>query len=133
MAMKTQIYVNLPVKDLKESTAFFEKLGFELNPKFSDDRASCVNLGENMYAMLLAEDFFQTFTTKPISDATKSTEVLVCLSCVSRAKVDELVRTAVAAGGRSQRETQDHGFMNGHGFEYLDVHILELIFMESVS
>jgi len=132
-AMKTQIYVNLPVKDLGESTAFFEKLGFELNPKFSDDRASCVNLGENMYAMLLAEDFFQTFTTKPISDATKSTEVLVCLSCESRAKVDELVRKAVAAGGRSPREPQDHGFMYGHDFEDLDGHIWELMFMESGS
>jgi len=131
--MKTQIYVNLPVKDLKKSTVFFEKLGFELNPKFSDDRASCVNLGENMYAMLLAEDFFQTFTTKPISDATKSTEVLVCLSCESRAKVDELVRKAVAAGGRSPREPQDHGFMYGHGFEDLDGHIWELMFMESGS
>ena len=131
--MKTQIYVNLPVKDLKKSTVFFEKLGFELNPKFSDDRASCVNLGENMYAMLLAEDFFQTFTTKPISDATKSTEVLVCLSYESRAKVDELVRKAVAAGGRSPREPQDHGFMYGHGFEDLDGHIWELMFMESGS
>jgi len=131
--MKTQMYVNLPVKDLKKSTVFFEKLGFELNPKFSDDRASRVNLGENMYAMLLAEDFFQTFTTKPISDATKSTEVLVCLSCESRAKVDELVRKAVAAGGRSPREPQDHGFMYGHGFEDLDGHIWELMFMESGS
>jgi uncharacterized protein len=131
MAMKTQIYVNLPVKDLKRSTAFFEKLGFELNPKFSDQRASCVNLGENMYAMLLVEDFFKTFTTKPISDATKSTEVLVCLSCESRARVDELVKQAVAAGGRTPREPQDHGFMYGHGFEDLDGHIWELMFMES--
>jgi uncharacterized protein len=131
MAMKTQIYVNLPVKDLKRSTAFFEKLGFELNPKFSDKRASCVNLGENMYAMLLVEDFFKTFTTKSISDATKSTEVLVCLSCESRAKVDELVKQAVAAGGRTPREPQDHGFMYGHGFEDLDGHIWELMFMES--
>jgi len=130
MAMKTQIYVNLPVKDLKRSTAFFEELGFELNPKFSDNRASCVNLGENIYAMLVVEDFFKTFTTKPISDATKSTEVLVCLSCENRAKVDELVMKAVAAGGRTPREPKDHGFMYGHGFEDLDGHIWELMFME---
>jgi predicted lactoylglutathione lyase len=128
--MKTQIYVNLPVKNLKRSSAFFEKLGFELNPKFSDERASCFILGENMYAMLLAEDFFKTFTTKPISDATKSTEVLVCLSCESRDKVDDLVKKAVAAGGRTPREPQDHGFMYGHGFEDLDGHIWELMFME---
>jgi len=128
--MKTQIYVNLPVKDLKRSTTFFEKLGFELNPKFSDERATCVVLGENMYAMLLVESFFQTFTNKPISDATKSTEVLVCLSCESREKVDDLVKKAIAAGGRAPREPQDQGFMYGHGFEDLDGHIWELIFME---
>ena len=128
--MGNQIYVNLPVQDLKRSTAFFEKLGFTLNPKFSDDRASCVNLGENIYAMLLAEDFFKTFTTKPISDAKQSTEVLVCLSCESRAQVDELVKKAVAAGGRMPRAPQDHGFMYGHGFEDLDGHIWELMFME---
>src|SRR5215831_10472274 len=128
--IKNQIYVNLPVQDLKRSTAFFEKLGFELNPKFSDERASCVNLGEDIYAMLLVEDFFKTFTTKPISDATKSTEVLVCLSCESRAQVDDLVKKAVAAGGRTSRAPQDHGFMYGHGFEDLDGHIWELMFME---
>ena len=128
--MKTQIYVNLPVKDLKRSTTFFEKLGFELNPKFSDERATCVVLGENMYAMLLVESFFQTFTNKPISDATKSTEVLVCLSCESREKVDDLVKKAIAAGGGAPREPQVQGFMYGHGFEDLDGHIWELIFME---
>ena len=128
--MKTQIYVNLPVKDLKRSTTFFEKLGFELNSKFSDERATCVVLGENMYAILLVESFFQTFTNKPISDATKSTEVLVCLSCESREKVDDLVKKAIAAGGRAPREPQDQGFMYGHGFEDLDGHIWELIFME---
>jgi predicted lactoylglutathione lyase len=127
--MKTQIYVNLPVKDLKRSNVFFQRLGFELDPKFSDDQASCVILGENIYAMLLTESFFQTFTNKTICDATKSTEVLVCLSCESRVKVDDLVKKAVAAGGRVLREPQDHGFMYGHGFEDLDGHIWELISM----
>jgi predicted lactoylglutathione lyase len=128
--MATQIFVNLPVKDLKRSNAFFKELGFELNSKFSDERASCVILGDNIYAMLLTESFFQTFTNKTISDAKKSTEVLVCLSCESRAKVDELVKKAVSAGGRAPREPQDHGFMYGHGFEDLDGHIWELMFME---
>src|SRR5262245_44080808 len=113
--MKPQIYVNLPVKDLNRASAFFEKLGFEIDPKFSDDRASCVILGENVYAMLLVESFFQTFTDKTICDATRSAEVLVCLSCESREKVDDLVKKAVAAGGHAPREPQDHGFMYGHG------------------
>ena len=129
--MKTQIYVNLPVKDLKASNTFFESLGFALEPKFSNDQASCVILGENMFAMLLIESFFKTFTNKPISDARKNTEVLVCLSCESRARVDDLVKKAIAAGGRALREPQDQGFMYGHGFEDLDGHIWELIFMDS--
>jgi uncharacterized protein len=128
--MNTQIYVNLPVKDLQRSNAFFESLGFRNEPKFSNDQASCLILGPNIFAMLLVESFFKTFTTKPISDATKSTEVLVCLSCESRAEVDDLVKKAVAAGGRAPRKPQDHGFMYGHGFEDPDGHIWELIFME---
>jgi len=117
--MKTQIYVNLPVKDLKRSTTFFEKLGFELNPKFSDERATCVVLGENMYAMLLVESFFQTFTNKPISDATKSTEVLVCLSCESREIVDTLVKKSISAGGRAPREPQDQDSCTGMALRIL--------------
>ena len=114
--MENQIYVNLPVKDLKLSNAFFRSLGFQLEPKFSNDQASCVILGKNMFAMLLTEGFFRTFTNKSICDATENTEVLVCLSCESRAKVDDLVKKAVAAGGRVPREPQDQGFMYGHGF-----------------
>ena len=128
--MTTEVYVNLPVKDLERSNTFFESLGFQLSPKFSNDQASCVILSENIFAMLLVESFFETFTDKPICDARKTTEVLVCLSCESRAKVDSLVAKAIAAGGRVPRKPQDQGFMYGHGFEDLDGHIWELIFME---
>ena len=131
--MKTELYVNLPVKDLKRSNAFFESLGFQLNPKFSNDQASCVALGENIFAMLLLENFFKTFTHKSLCDATQNTEVLVCLSCESRAKVDELVAKAIAAGGRAPRKPQEHGFMYGHGFEDLDGHIWELIYMQPAN
>ena len=128
--MNTELYVNLPVKDLKRSTAFFETLGFQLNPKFSNDQALCVVLGENIFAMLLVESFFKTFTDKSLCDATRSTEVLVCLSCESRTKVDELVSKAIAAGGRAPREPQDQEFMYGHGFEDLDGHMWELVYMQ---
>lgn len=131
--MKTQIYVNLPVKDLNRSNAFFKSLGFQLDPKFSNGQASCLILGENVFAMLLVEGFFKTFTDKSICDATKSTEVLVCLSCESRARVDELVKQAVAAGGRALRKPQDQGSMYGHGFQDLDGHIWELIYMEPAT
>jgi predicted lactoylglutathione lyase len=129
--MTTQIYVNLPVKNLNRSVEFFTKLGYTFNPQFTDENATCMIVGENIFVMLLVEKFFQTFTAKPICDAIKSTEVLVCLSCENRAEVDDLVRKAVAAGGTSPRKSQDHGFMYGHGFEDLDGHIWELIYMES--
>jgi uncharacterized protein len=128
--MNTEIYVNLPVKDLKRSSAFFEGLGFQLKQEFSNEHASCVILGENIFAMLLVESHFKSFTDKPISDATKNTEVLLCLSCDSRTKVDDLVAKAIAAGARAPREPQDQGFMYGHGFEDLDGHIWELIFLQ---
>lgn len=97
--MATKIFVNLPVKNLNESVKFFTKLGFSFNPQFTDDSATCLVVSEDIFVMLLTEAKFKTFTPKEICDTTKSTEVLVCLSTESRAKVDEMVRKAVAAGG----------------------------------
>jgi predicted lactoylglutathione lyase len=124
------LFVNLPVKDLPRSRAFFESLGYAFNPQFSNDIAACLVLGENLFAMLLTEPFFQGFTKKPVADAKTVTEVLVCVSCESRAQVDELVRKAVAAGAKTPVPPQDHGFMYGHGFEDLDGHQWELSYMD---
>ena len=99
--MARKIFVNLPVRDLRKSMDFFGKLGFTFNAQFTDE-----------------------------ADATKSTEVLVCLSSASRSEVDEMVRKAVAAGGKTYKEPEDHGFMYGNGFQDLDGHIWELAFME---
>jgi predicted lactoylglutathione lyase len=129
--MARQIYVNLPVKNLERTKAFFGSLGFSFNPQFTNDSGACMVIGDDIYAMLLTESFFQTFTTKPVADATRSTEVLVCLSCESRAEVDELVRKALAAGGKAPNPPQDHGFMYGHGFEDLDGHVWELVHMDA--
>ena len=128
--MHKQIYVNLPVKNLNRTKEFFSSLGFSFNPQFSNEQAVCMVISENIYAMLLVEEFFQTFTKKPVSDAFKSTEVLVCISCDSRAEVDELVAKAIAAGGRAPNPVQDYGFMYGHGFEDLDGHVWELSYMD---
>jgi predicted lactoylglutathione lyase len=128
--MHKQIYVNLPVKDLARSREFFSSLGFEFNPQFSNDQGACMIIGENIFAMLLAEPFFQGFTSKPIANARETTEVLTCLSCESREEVDALVAKALAAGGRAPNPKQDHGFMYGHGFEDLDGHVWELSYMD---
>jgi uncharacterized protein len=128
--MATQIFVNLPIKDMKRSQDFFKQLGFTFNPQYTNDQGACMVVSDDIYVMLLVEEFFKTFTKKPIADAKKVTEVLVCLSVESRAKVDELVAKAVAAGGSSPNPKQDHGFMYGHGFEDLDGHVWELVYMD---
>jgi uncharacterized protein len=128
--MSTQIFVNLPVKDLKKSVEFFTKLGYEFNPKFTDENATCMIVGENIFVMLLVEEFFKTFAPKEICDTAKSAEVLVALSFDSRAEVDEIVAKAIAAGGSTYNEPKDHGFMYQHGFQDLDGHIWEIFFMD---
>ena len=128
--MARQIFVNLPVRHLTRSIEFFTKLGFTFDPKFTDDNATCMIVGENIFVMLLVDKFFQTFTSKDICDASKSTEVLVCLSLASRKNVDEMVGKVVAAGGVAAKESKDYGFMYQHSFEDLDGHLWELIYME---
>ena len=128
--MAKKIFINLAVRDLGKSMDFFRKLGFTFNAQFTDETAACVIISEDIFVMLVTENKFKTFTPKQICDATRSREVLVCLSSASRDEVNEMVRKAVAAGGTTYKEPEDHGFMYGHGFQDLDGHIWELAFME---
>jgi uncharacterized protein len=128
--MARQIFVNLPVKDLARSVTFFKGLGFSFNPQFTDEKGTCMIVDDNIFVMLLTESFFGTFTSKPVCDAKAATEVLVCLSCDTRAEVDDLVAKAVAGGGAAPRPSQDHGFMYQHGFEDPDGHVWELAYMQ---
>jgi uncharacterized protein len=128
--MNRQIFVNLPVKDLQKSIEFFTQLGFQFNPEFTDKTATCMIVSDTIFVMLLTYEKFKTFTPNPICDATKSTEVLVCLSAESRTAINELVHKAIAAGGTNYKDPQDYGFMYGHGFQDLDGHIWELVYME---
>ena len=128
--MTTKIFVNLPVKDLKRSMEFFTNLGYEFNLQFTDETAACMIVADDIYVMLLTHPKFKEFTPKAICDSTKFTEVLVCLSSESREKVDDTVRKAVAAGGTTYAEVKDFGFMYQHGFQDLDGHIWEVIYMD---
>ncbi|UKS25475.1 VOC family protein [Paenibacillus sp. HWE-109] len=125
-----QMFVNLPVKDLKQTIAFFTKIGFEFNQQFTDDNATCMIIGENIYAMLLVEPYFQTFITKEIVDTSKQTEAIIALSVASKAEVDEVVNTALAAGGSPSKEPQDHGFMYSRSFQDIDGHLWEVFYMD---
>src|SRR5687767_11804109 len=109
--MPRQIFVNLPIKNMERSKAFFGALGFEFNPQFTNEQGACMVISDTIYTMLLVEPFFQTFTKKPVADATQTTEVLLCLSCANREEVDTLVKKALAAGGTAPNPPQDHGFM----------------------
>ena len=100
--MSTQIFVNLPVRDLPASRAFFGALGYSANLKFTNDDAACLVISDSIYVMLLVEPFFQGFTKLPIADAKKTTEVLIALSCDSRAEVDEFVAKVAEFGRKMQ-------------------------------
>jgi predicted lactoylglutathione lyase len=128
--MATQIYLNLPVKDLNRSVEFFSALGFSFNPDFTDENATCMIINDNAYVMLLVEGFFKTFTSKEIVDSNRSTEAITAFSVDSREAVDETVRKALAAGGSSSQEVQDYGFMYNHSFQDPDGHLWEVMWMD---
>jgi len=128
--MARKIFVNLPVANLQRSVEFFTKLGFKFNAQFTDEKATCMIISEEGFVMLMVEPFFQTFTQNKICDSKTHTETLICLSCESRAEVDELVHKAIAAGGRHAMPAQDHGFMYGWSFYDLEGHHWELAWMD---
>lgn len=125
------IFINLPVKDLQKSIDFFTALGFEFNAQFTDDKATCMVIHDNIFAMLLVESRFKDFTKKEIADATQSTEAIIALSAESREQVDEMVNRALAAGGKQTNEPMDHGFMYQRIFEDLDGHLWEVMYMDA--
>jgi uncharacterized protein len=127
--MNKQIFVNLPVKNLVKTKEFFAHLGYSFNAQFTNDDAACMVVSDTIFVMLLTEPFFKGFTKKAIANAHETTEALICLSCENRAEVDSLVQKALAAGGKAPIAPQDHGFMYAHGFEDLDGHQWELVYM----
>ncbi|MCM3261983.1 VOC family protein [Paenibacillus lautus] len=131
MALKIDnIFVNLPVKDLEKTKNFFSKIGFEFNEQFTDKNAACLVIGDNIFAMLLTEDYFKTFTKKDLSNAANTTEVILALSAESREQVDDIVNAALAAGGSPSNDPVDHGFMYGWSFQDPDGHLWEVMYMD---
>ena len=128
--MPQQIYINLAVKDLPASVAFYAALGFTQNPMFSNETAACMGISDQIYVMLLTEANFLTFAPGAICDSKTANETLLCLSQDSREAVDTMVARAVAAGGTTHKAPIDHGFMYGHSFQDLDGHAWELLFMD---
>jgi uncharacterized protein len=130
--MPRMIFVNLPVKDLAASRAFFGELGFSFNPDFTDETAACMVIDDNIYAMLLTESRFRDFINGEIADPA-CTEVLNCLSADSREEIDETVAKALAAGGKPWKPVMDMGSMYAPSFQGLDGHVWELMYMEQAA
>jgi predicted lactoylglutathione lyase len=124
------LFVNLAVRNLQKSMEFFGTLGFRFNPKFTDEKAACMIVGDQAFVMLLTGPFFRTFTKRELCDPTTHTEGLFALSCASRAEVDEMVNTAISAGGSYAMEPQDHGFMYAWSFYDVDGHHWEVLWMD---
>lgn len=127
------IFVNLPIKDLARSRRFFGALGFAFNPQFSDETTACMIVEQNIYVMLQTESRFRDFITGEISDATRGTEVLTCLSAGSRAEVDQTLAKALAAGGKPWKPNIDMGPMYGCSFQDPDGHVWELMYMDQAA
>lgn len=129
--MSKLIFINLPVCDLQQSMAFYTAIGAVNNPAFTDDTAACMVFSETIHAMLLTHAKWRQFTSKPIVDAHRDAQVMLCLSAADREEVASLVDRATAAGGKADpTPLQDHGFMYGRSFEDPDGHIWEVMWMD---
>lgn len=128
--MATNIFVNLPVRDLEASKRFFGALGFAFNPQFTDETAAALVVDKGIYFMLLTHAKFKDFISLPLSDAKKETQALYAISRESRAEVDKVVDAALKAGGSEPRPAQELGFMYSRAFADLDGHIWEFVWMD---
>jgi uncharacterized protein len=131
MARKT--FVNLPIKDLQTSVAFFTGLGFTFNPKFTDETATCMIISDESYAMLLTEPRFKGFTKKALADTSKTSEVIIALSADSRADVDAFADKALATGATPAMPPIDYSFMYGRSFYDPDGHHWEIFYMDPAA
>lgn len=128
--MQSQVFINLAVKDLNKSMGFYSKMGFALNPQFSDDTAKCMVWSETIFVMLLTHEKFKSFTAKPIADTKNNIAGLFALSAESFDKVNEIADNALKAGGIEPTPLQDHGFMQLRTIEDFDGHSWEIFFMD---
>jgi predicted lactoylglutathione lyase len=133
-SMTKMIFVNLPMRDLKASTAFYTALGGTMNPRFSGEKSSCMMFSDAIGVMLLTHEHYSQFTQRPIGDARRESQALLALSADSRDAVNETLARASAAGGRADpNPAQDHGFMFGRSVEDPDGNVWEIMWMDPAA
>lgn len=128
--MATMIFVNLPIRDLAKSMAYYKAIGFDHNPQFTDETTACIIISDTIYAMVLTHEKFAQFSSKPIPDALEQTGALYALSRDSREAVDEIAEKGLAAGGTETRPKQDYGFMYSRAVADIDGHTWEYVWMD---
>ncbi|HET8868418.1 MAG TPA: VOC family protein [Agrococcus sp.] len=131
--MTTSIFVNIPTTDLDRSKAFYEALGFSINPAFTDENAACVVLSDTIYFMVLTREYLGTFTDKQIIDPKTQAQVSIALTRDSREDVDAVLAKGLAAGGSEPRPAQDYGFMYSRDLDDPDGNNLSFLFMEPAA
>jgi len=131
--MKTKIFLNLAVKDLNKAVSFYNGLGFSTNPKFTNEKGACLVIDENIFVMILVEEFYQTFTDKKICDSHTTSEALISISLGSRKEVDEMIEKAIKAGGTDYKRESDYGWMYQKSFLDLDGHHWEVFYMDETQ
>jgi hypothetical protein len=129
--MSTQVYVNVPVKDVNASIAFFKELGFSFNEAFTNETTGFLILTDDTVVMLVAEDDFKTITGAEVADPPKSSEVAIALQVDNQEKVDEVVDKALAIGGGSPPAGEVDDFMYSRGFRDLDGHLWNVLYMDA--
>lgn len=128
--MPTQVFINLPTSDLDRSKAFFEGVGWRIEPNFTDQNAACVVVDEGIFLMILTKTFYETFTDKPIVDPATAIQVQTALSRDSREDVDAIMEKALASGGAEPRPAQEYGFMYSRDFEDPDGNLFSAVWMD---
>jgi uncharacterized protein len=131
--MSRMIFVNLPVADVSKSRLFYQALGYSINEAFSDEKAACIVISDQIYLMILQRDYFKTFTALPVGAPSQSVSALFALSCDSRADVDAMMQAALAAGGGEPVAARDLGFMYNRSFADLDGHVFEPFWMDPAA
>jgi predicted lactoylglutathione lyase len=131
--MARKIFVNIPVKDLDKSMAFFKAIGFSFNAQFTGPGGACMIISEDIFAMLLPHERFKGFAKREIADTAKTSEAIIALGVESKEEVNMIVDKAIQAGGAAQRPTEDHGFMYLRSFQDLDGHIWEIAWMDPAA
>jgi predicted lactoylglutathione lyase len=127
------LFLNLPVADLERSKAFFAQLGFGFDPKFTDETAACMLVGEQASVMLLSHEKFAEFAKLPMADPTTHTLALYCFTVSSREEVDAVGAAALAAGGVEADGLEDYGFMCSRSFFDLDGHGWQVMWMDPAA